>query len=71
MNDIGIIGTVHFQVDNDVAACGDIVKHEVRVKVLAVDGNALLSPDKCETSSQLEHELFEMGDDGAFKFGFL
>jgi hypothetical protein len=59
------------EVDEHEAAEQTIVKDEVDVEVVAVDGDSLLPRDKTEPLAELQQEAFDAIDDGPLEIALV
>lgn len=60
-----------FEVDEREAPQGAMVKREVNVEVVAIDGDAFLTSDEEEIASEFQEKFLQMVDDGLFQIFFL
>lgn len=71
LTNVGVIGTVHFQIYDDITAGRNIVKHEVGIKMLTVKCDTFLPTYESKSTSQFEHKIFEMRYNGVFQLTLL
>jgi len=61
---------IHFQVYQDKTFQQVIVEDQVDEKIGIVRPYVLLAADKCKAFAQLQHEMLNMADNGAFQVFF-